>query len=82
MPVVSDGSLNERMGRTVAFAFCAVAFAHFKISVSLTGRPWLDFDSELSVCVIFLLWKNVNTHGQGNDRSGERQERLMRPLTA
>ena len=55
MPVVSEGSLNERMGRTLGFAFCAVVFAHFKISVSLMGRPWLVFDSELSVWVMFLL---------------------------
>lgn len=52
---MSDGSLNDRMGRTPGFAFCAVEFAHFKISVSLMGRPWLVFDSELSVWVMFLL---------------------------
>ena len=55
IPVVSDGSLNDLMGRTPGLPFCAVVFAHLRISVSLIGRPWLALDSELSVCVMFLL---------------------------
>jgi hypothetical protein len=47
-PVVIEGSLNERMGRTPAFPFCAVAFAHLSISWSVGGRPDFEREEEFS----------------------------------
>lgn len=51
--MVMLGSLNERMGRTLGFAFWAVEFAHFSISWSVIGRP-VDDNAE-SVFVMFNL---------------------------
>jgi hypothetical protein len=52
-PVVIDGSLNDRMGRTPDLPFCAVELAHFSMSVSLMGLPVLE--SPERVFVIFNL---------------------------
>ena len=54
-----EGSLNDRMVRTLGFAFCAVVLAHLSISVSLMGRPPLDLERAVRVLVMFILSKPV-----------------------
>ena len=58
-PVVMDGSLNDLIGLTPGFAFCAVVFAHLSISVSLIGRPFPE--SDVSVFVMFILHMTKTT---------------------
>ena len=63
MPVEIDGSLNDLIVRAPGFPFWTVAFAHFKISMSLMGRPAPLLESAESVFVMFILRDPpVSTH--------------------
>ena len=66
IPVVSEGSLNDRIVRAPGFAFCTVVLAHLSISWSVMGRP--EPERPMSVFVIFILsrlstpsWKQSET---------------------